>query len=120
MLDRSPLVQGTVQHLRSLGVELWLDDFGTGYANFGTLRFAPFSFVKIDQSFLAEGLDGSAILGAMIGFGKNCGFKVVAEGVETAEQLALLRTLGCDRVQGYLFGRPTRAEHLTPLRRALG
>ncbi len=119
LLDRSPVVQGTIQDLRALGVELWLDDFGTGYANFATLRSAPFSSIKIDRSFLAEGPDGATILGAMISFGKVCGLKVVMEGVETAEQLDLLRTFGCDRIQGYLLGRPVRAEQLKSLREAL-
>lgn len=120
LLDRSSVVQGTIQDLRALGVELWLDDFGTGYANFATLRSAPFSSIKIDRSFLAEGPDGATILGAMISFGKVCGLKVAVEGVETAEQLDLLRALGCDRVQGYLLGRPFRAGHLKSLRKAPG
>ena len=119
LLDQSPVVQGTIQGLRALGVELWLDDFGTGYANFVTLRSVPFSSIKVDRSFLAQGPDGATVLGAMIGFGKVCGLKVVVEGVETAEQLDLLRTLGCDRIQGYLLGHPARAEHLRSLRKAL-
>lgn len=117
LLDRSSVVQGTIQDLRALGVELWLDDFGTGYANFATLRSAPFSSIKIDRSFLAEGPDGATVLGAMISFGKVCGLKVVVEGVETAEQLDLLRRLGCDRIQGYLLGRPVRAGHLKSFRK---
>ena len=112
LLDRSLVVQGTMQGLRALGIELWLDDFGTGYANFATLRSAPFSSIKIDRSFLAAGPDGATILGAVISFGKVCGFKVIAEGVETAEQLDLLRTLGCDCMQGYLLGIPAEAKDL--------
>lgn len=108
LLDQSFVVQGTMQGLRALGIELWLDDFGTGYANFANLRSAPFSSIKIDRSFLAAGPDGATILGAMIGFGKVCGFKVVVEGVETAEQLDLLRRFGCDCIQGHLLG--ARAE----------
>lgn len=112
LLDRSLVVQGTMQGLRALGIELWLDDFGTGYANFATLRSAPFSSIKIDRSFLAAGPDGATILGAMISFGKVCGFKVIVEGVETAEQLDLLRTLGCDCIQGHLLGVSAKAKGL--------
>jgi len=109
LLDQSPAVQGSIQGLRALGIELWLDDFGTGYANFATLRSTPFSSIKIDRSFLADGPNGSMILGAMITLGKVCGLTVVVEGVETREQLDLLRSLGCDRVQGYLLGGPVKA-----------
>ena len=112
LLDQSLAVQGRIQELRALGIELWLDDFGTGYANFATLRSIPFSSIKIDRSFLAEGPDGGTILGAMIALGSACGLKVVVEGVETTEQLDLLRSLGCDRMQGYLLGRPMRAGQL--------
>ena len=112
LLDRSLVVQGTMQGLRALGIELWLDDFGTGYANFATLRSTPFSSIKIDRSFLAAGPDGATILGAMISFGKVCGFKVIVEGVKTAEQLDLLRTLGCDCIQGHLLGVPAKAKGL--------
>lgn len=120
LLDQSPVVQGTVQGLRALGIELWLDDFGTGYANFAVLRSAPFSSIKIDRSFLAGGPDGTTILGAMISFGKACGLKVVVEGVETAEQLDLLRGFGCDRMQGHLLGRPVKAQYLPFLERVSG
>lgn len=112
LLDQSPAVQARIQDLRALGIELWLDDFGSGFANFATLRSTPFSSIKIDRSFLAEGSQGGTILGAMITFGKTCGLKVVVEGVETTEQADLLRKLGCDRIQGYLLGRPLQAEHL--------
>lgn len=104
LLAQSAVVQGRIQGLRALGIELWLDDFGSGYANFATLRSTPFSSIKIDRSFLAEGPHGRTILGAMITLGQTCGLKVVVEGVETMEQLELLRSLGCDRIQGFLLG----------------
>lgn len=112
LLDQSPAVQGRIQELRALGIQLWLDDFGSGYANFATLRSFPFSSIKIDRSFLAEGPPGGMILGAIIALGKACGLEVVVEGVETTEQLGLLRSFGCDRVQGYLLGRPMRTGQL--------
>jgi diguanylate cyclase (GGDEF)-like protein len=112
LLDNSPSMQERVHGLRMLGVDLWLDDFGTGYANFATLASAPFSSIKIDRTFLADGLRGRTILGAMITLGQTCGLKVIVEGVETMEQFDLVRSLGCDRVQGYLLGAPLPAGSL--------
>jgi len=112
LLDNSASMQERIHGLRMLGVDLWLDDFGTGYANFATLASAAFSAIKIDRVFLADGLRGRSILSAMIALGQTCGLKVVAEGVETMEQFDLLRSLGCDRVQGYLLGAPMPAGSL--------
>jgi diguanylate cyclase (GGDEF)-like protein len=112
LLDNSPAMQERIHGLRMLGVDLWLDDFGTGYANFATLASAAFSAIKIDRVFLADGLRGRSILRAMITLGQTCGLKVIAEGVETMEQFDLLRSLGCDRVQGYLLGAPMPAGSL--------
>jgi diguanylate cyclase (GGDEF)-like protein len=106
MLDTSAAIKERIHGLRMLGVDLWLDDFGTGYANFATLASSPFSAIKIDRTFLTDGLRGRTILGAMITLGRTCGLKVIVEGVETMEQFDLLRSLGCDRVQGYLLGAP--------------
>ena len=106
LLDQ-PVIEATMHEMRALGVELWMDNFGTGYANFASLRSGPFSAIKIDKSFLAAGRDGIAVLAATINFGKACHLKVVVDGVETAEQLDLLRTLGCDSVQGSLLSAPT-------------
>jgi diguanylate cyclase (GGDEF)-like protein len=109
LLDSSVAMQERIHELRTLGIEIWLDDFGTGYANFATLASSPFTSIKIDRSFLSDGIHGRTILGAMITLGQTCGLKVVAEGVETAEQLELLRSLGCDRVQGFLLGLPLQS-----------
>ncbi len=108
----STAVQDVIQGLRALGIALWLDDFGIGYANFAALHSMPFTSIKVDRSFLAEGLQGATILGAIIGLGQSCGLTVVAEGVETAEQHALLCRLGCDYVQGYLLGSPAKPDYL--------
>jgi diguanylate cyclase (GGDEF)-like protein len=117
LIDYSTAVQTGIQGLRALGVELWLDDFGSGYANFAALHALPFTSIKIDRSFLADGQHGTAILSAIVALGQACGLKIVAEGVETAEQHDLLRSLGCDRVQGYLFGRPSLPQHLPGMTR---
>ena len=107
LLDNSVAMQERIHGLRTLGVEFWLDDFGTGYANFATLASSPFSAIKIHRTFLADGLDGRTMLGAMITLGHTCGLKVIVEGVETMDQFDLLRKLECDGVQGFLLGLPS-------------
>ncbi len=113
MLERSERVFGTIEALRTLGVSLCLDDFGTGHANLAALRDLPLGLLKIDRMFL-DGTDTrrEPVLGAMIAMGHACGLTVVAEGVETAEQIVLLQRLGCDRMQGFLLGRPAPATAL--------
>ncbi|MGX5777332.1 bifunctional diguanylate cyclase/phosphodiesterase [Methylorubrum zatmanii] len=95
--------------LRSLGVRLALDDFGTGYSSLSYLQRFKFDKIKIDQSFvrrLGQHADTLTILRAITHLGHNLGLQVTVEGVETPEQLAILRELGCDQMQGYLFARP--------------
>ncbi len=98
--------------LRSLGVRLALDDFGTGYSSLSYLQQFRFDKIKVDQSFvrrLGEDENSLTIVRAITHLGHNLGLEVTAEGVETAEQLAMLRDLGCDQMQGYLFARPAAA-----------
>jgi diguanylate cyclase (GGDEF)-like protein/PAS domain S-box-containing protein len=100
--------------LKLLGVQLAIDDFGTGYATLDYVRrFSMADELKIDRSFVAGVADfhspDAAIVSAAIVLADALGFEVVAEGVETAEQLAVLRRLGCGRAQGYYFGKPTEA-----------
>ncbi|MGI4732186.1 MAG: EAL domain-containing protein [Janthinobacterium lividum] len=95
--------------LRALGVSVAMDDFGTGYSSLNYFRTFPFDKVKIDQAFIRDMDDNPqslAIVQAVIGLGRGLGMPVVAEGVETPEQLARLRAEGCDVVQGYHIGRP--------------
>ena len=95
--------------LRSLGVSVAMDDFGTGYSSLNYFRTFPFDKVKIDQAFIRDMDDNPqslAIVQAVIGLGRGLGMPVVAEGVETPEQLARLQAEGCDVVQGYHIGRP--------------
>jgi len=98
-----------MQALRALGVQLAVDDFGTGYSSLSYLRQFPVQHLKIDQSFV-RGLDrdthSASIAQAVIVLGHALDLKVIAEGVETAAQLAVLRDIGCDEVQGYLIARP--------------
>ncbi|HEX5432817.1 MAG TPA: EAL domain-containing protein [Candidatus Angelobacter sp.] len=103
--------------LRKLGVSSAIDDFGTGYSSLKYLQNLPIDTLKIDQSFIrnldrsAEGLSGNgAIVQAIVTLAQQLGLRVVAEGVETQEELDVLRQLGCDFVQGYLFARPMSVE----------
>ncbi|MFG5120312.1 EAL domain-containing protein [Methylorubrum sp. POS3] len=95
--------------LRGLGVRLALDDFGTGYSSLSYLQRFKFHKIKIDQSFvhrLGQDADSLTIVRAITHLGHNLGLQVTVEGIETAEQLGMLRDLGCDQMQGYLFARP--------------
>ncbi|HEX5614709.1 MAG TPA: EAL domain-containing protein [Acidimicrobiia bacterium] len=98
--------------LRDLGVTLALDDFGVGHATFGFVRDLPIAKLKIDRSFLnrLDDHDRQSIVAAIVAMGDALGLEVLAEGVETAEQLAVLRDIGCPLGQGFLFGRPVPAE----------
>ena len=102
-------VQQTMQALGALGVQFALDDFGTGFSSFMHLHSLPITLLKIDKSFVA-GMSAQPhsyqLVQAMINLAHNLQLQVVAEGVETAEQLALLRQFGCDQVQGYLISKP--------------
>ncbi len=99
----------TLEELRALGASLCLDDFGTGYSSLTHIRRYPLTAIKIDRSFVAGVIDhpeDRAVIAAMVGMAGALELEVVGEGVETEEQLAALRTLGCDKVQGYLIARP--------------
>jgi diguanylate cyclase (GGDEF)-like protein/PAS domain S-box-containing protein len=102
-----------LRELRSLGLHLSVDDFGTGYSSLTYLRRFPVETIKIDRSFVS-GLgieqEDTTIVEAVVKLGQSLGLDVVAEGIESPLQLSRLRELGCDRGQGYLFGRPRPAE----------
>ena len=109
-------VQQAGRALRDLGVQLSIDDFGTGYASLTYLRRLHANDLKIDRSFvdgLGHELDDTTIVTAVIGLAHAMGLTVTAEGVETTEQLTILRDMGCQKAQGYLMYRPVPADALT-------
>src|SRR5205807_5630716 len=94
-----------------------IDDFGSGYSSLSYLRHFPIDRLKIDQTFIRDlttSADDAAIARAIIALGHNMNLRVVAEGVETAEQLAFLRDNGCDVMQGYLCSQPSPADDCRP------
>jgi EAL domain-containing protein (putative c-di-GMP-specific phosphodiesterase class I) len=104
--------------LRELGVRIAMDDFGTGYSSFGYLQKFPFDTIKIDGSFIGAlqiRSEAQAIVRAVVSLGRSLGMRTCAEGVETAEQLALLKAEGCDEVQGYYLSRPLPAAEVAQL-----
>jgi diguanylate cyclase (GGDEF)-like protein len=109
MADRSRALH-VLRQIKALGVGIALDDFGTGYSSLETLRVFPFDKIKLDQFFAAE-LEGSpesrAIIRAVLALGKSLSIPVLAEGVETNEQLEILLREGCDEIQGFLIGYPS-------------
>lgn len=118
--DAGPSVS-LLEDLRRLGVKLAVDDFGTGYSSLSYLTRLPVDYLKIDRSFIAElgsetkyeagsGTGSATIVSAVVGLARAMGMKVVAEGVETEEQLSYLRKMDCDLAQGYHFARPLPAE----------
>ncbi|MCJ2098553.1 EAL domain-containing protein [Methylobacterium sp. E-046] len=103
----------TLRQLKALGVQIAMDDFGTGYSSLSNLRSFPFDRIKIDGSFIKAvhtNPQGAAIVRSVLGLGRGLGLSVVAEGVETADELSFLAQENCTSAQGYLLGRPAPIE----------
>jgi diguanylate cyclase (GGDEF)-like protein/PAS domain S-box-containing protein len=104
-----------MNQLKSLRVKISLDDFGTGYSSLGYLHRFPLDSLKIDRSFVSRMMEDDEIVRTIITLGRNLGMKVIAEGVETTEQAARLKELGCEFAQGYYFSVPVDARQATDL-----
>lgn len=118
LMQNAAKAVATIMKLREISVSLALDDFGTGYSSLSYLQRFKFDKLKIDKSFvdkIAESTEALSITRAITTLGHSLGLDVVAEGVETEDQLGILRTLSCDQVQGYLLGRPRAVTDLTEL-----
>ena len=118
LLQDTPATLKVLHRLQSLGLSISLDDFGTGYSSIGYLRSFPFDTIKIDRSFIRDlGANGDAlaIVHAIVDLGRALGMSIIAEGVETRDQLTTLQAEGCDEVQGYLFSPPVPAAEVPDL-----
>jgi len=119
-VDTNDEAFASITQLRQLGVRFAIDDFGTGYSSLSYLKRIPADTVKIDRSFIVDIHETTdrAIVEAVVNVAKNLGKRVVAEGIETKEQIEVLRVLGCECAQGYLFSRPLEASRLESFLRA--
>ena len=118
LMDDRFRVSTVLEELKHLGVQLSIDDFGTGYSSLAYLQSFPVDELKVDQSFvrrLGERPQDETLVAAMVAMGKALGLHVIAEGVETPEQLHALLRLGCTAAQGYLLSRPVSAEKISQL-----
>jgi len=107
------LAVARIRELQRLGVSIALDDFGTGYSSLSYLQRMPIDAVKLDRSFVSDLTTDSSTVSmvrSVLAMASALKLRVVTEGVETAQQLEILRTLGCDEAQGYLLGRPETPE----------
>jgi EAL domain-containing protein (putative c-di-GMP-specific phosphodiesterase class I) len=119
-MKRAESTESILKKLRSRGVQLAVDDFGTGYSSLSYLRKFPLDALKIDQSFvrqIADSPDGNTIVSTIITMARSLHLRVIAEGVETPEELEFLLAQQCDEAQGYKFSRPIPAEQFEMLLR---
>ncbi len=118
VMHDAPTTLAKLEALKALGVQLAIDDFGTGYSSLGYLKRFPVDTLKIDRSFvkgIGQNVEDSAIVRAVITVAKSLGLSVTAEGIESADQLEHLRSLGCDHGQGYYFAKPMPSDRVPAL-----
>ena len=118
LMENVPEAILILTELKTRHISLAIDDFGTGYSSLGYLRQFPIDRLKIDRSFVANitsNADDAAIASAVISLAKSLNFEVIAEGVETVEQMKLLQEKQCDAMQGYYFSRPVPPEEIQAL-----
>jgi len=118
MLEETGVALHELQKLSEMGIELQIDDFGTGYSSLSKLQSLDIDVVKIDQSFvykLETDHQSRALCETIVSIGRSLDIAIVAEGVETTEQLKILQSMGCDEIQGYLISRPVPPEEIPAL-----
>src|SRR5829696_8558363 len=118
IMQNAEFAAGMLTRLKNMGINISIDDFGTGFSSLGSLKRLPIDALKIDQSFVREATtdpDDAALVMAIITLAHNLRLRVVAEGVETEDQLRFLQLLRCDEIQGYFFSRPLPADKLVAL-----
>ena len=106
------------KELKGLGILLAIDDFGTGYSSFSSLKHLEVDYLKIDKYFVDDidtDRETMLLVGSMIEMGHNLGYGIIAEGIEQKRQLAMLKKLGCETAQGYLFSKPVCADKIPAL-----
>ena len=121
VMKNADLALNVLDGIRSIGVEIAMDDFGTGHSSLGCLRRFPFNKIKIDRSFindLTTSLEARSILRTIIALAKVLGMSTTAEGIETAEQLDIVRAEGCGEMQGYFFSKPKPIAELSRFTRS--
>ena len=117
-MDNIDSIIGILKELHQMGVKISIDDFGTGHSSLGRLKHLPINTLKIDRSFIRDMItnpDDAALTKAIIAMARSLNLQVIAEGVETPEQLTFLQEQHCDRLQGYLFSRPIPTDEFTKL-----
>ncbi|WDT74294.1 MAG: EAL domain-containing protein [Candidatus Manganitrophus sp.] len=118
LMQKGDATIATLRGLNAMGVRISIDDFGTGYSSLSYLKRFPIDKLKIDQSFVSSVMadyNDAVIAKTVVTMAHGLGLKAIAEGVETAEQLAFLHSVGCDEAQGYFFSRPLPAEEAMKL-----
>ena len=118
LMKRAESAASVLKTLRATGIRVAVDDFGTGYSSLSYLRKFPIDALKIDQSFIrqiATAIDETTIVAAIISIGRSLNLRVVAEGVETLEELAFLQAHQCHEAQGFYFSRPVDPQHFAQL-----
>ncbi|MEY3696269.1 MAG: hypothetical protein RL083_2094, partial [Pseudomonadota bacterium] len=120
MVDRGAATSAELDALRAMGIRLMIDDFGTGYSSLAQLHRLDVDVLKVDQAFthsLAHGSEGEQLYRAIVSMAAALDMHVVAEGVETVEQLRILQAIGCDEIQGYIIAPAVPAEQMAALAR---
>jgi diguanylate cyclase (GGDEF)-like protein/PAS domain S-box-containing protein len=118
LMEKEDQILPILESFKNMGIRLAIDDFGTGYSSLAYLKFFPINTLKIDKSFIdgiPKSTDNMVLTSTIISMGQNLGYSVIAEGVETIEQLECLKTMNCDSFQGYLKSKPVPADEFFKL-----